>query len=396
MAITVTKYSIFIASPNDLEEERLAIDDVVNELNKTFSLNHNVILEVIKWERDSAPGITNGSPQNLISQDIGSEYDLFIGLLWKKFGTPTDNAGSGTEEEFDKAYEKFQSDNDSLQVLFYFKTSTPKSLSDINGNELAKIAKFKQSIGEKGVYYWEFDTIENLKGFLRLHIPRRIQGLIQSKKSNETTVLVSIEKEKESEDDDYGIFDYSDQFENLIAESTNSLLKIGESTHWIADELNQKAAQIERISKMPNVNNNSVRDLIRRTAKLIDNYTNRIKTEIPIYYNSFEDALKAGTRLINLSGDFASKDTIENLEEIKNEIFELRIIIPDSLASTIEFHQVVNELPRIQKEINKSKKELLVELEDFIMKMRSSLDLVEEFSNSIGNKIDELKLKSGK
>lgn len=135
---------------------------------------------------------------------------------------------------------------------------------------------------------------------------------------------------------------------------------------------------------------------MRRTAKLIDNYTNRIKIEIPIFYNSFEDAIKAGTRLINLSSDFASEDTIQNLEEMKNEIFELRIIIPDSLASTIEFHQVVSDLPRIQKEINKSKKLLLIELDDFILKIRSSLDLVEEFSNSTGRKIDELKLKLAK
>lgn len=254
MAITVTKYSIFIASPNDLEEERLAIEDVVKELNKTFSPNHNIILEVIKWEKDSAPGITNGSPQNLINQDIGSEYDLFIGLLWKKFGTPTDCAGSGTEEEFDNAYKKFQSDNKSLQVLFYFKTSAPKSLGEIDGNELSKIARFKESIGEKGVYYWEFDTSENLKSFLRLHIPRRVEGLIQSQKTDSSKDLVTIEENNKSEDEDYGIFDYNEQFENLIAESTNSLLKIGESTQWIADELNQKAVQIERISKIPNFN----------------------------------------------------------------------------------------------------------------------------------------------
>ncbi len=36
MAKTVTKYSIFIASPSDLEEERIAIEEVTKELNLTF------------------------------------------------------------------------------------------------------------------------------------------------------------------------------------------------------------------------------------------------------------------------------------------------------------------------------------------------------------------------
>lgn len=161
---TVTKYSIFIASPNDLEEERLANDEVIKELYKTFSPHRSVLLEVLKWETDSAPGISNGSPQNLITDDIGYEYDLFIGLLWKKFGNPTYNADSGTKEEFNNAYKKFQEENNSVQVLFYFKNAATKSMSEINASELAKIENFKPVIEEKNVYYCEFDTIENLKG----------------------------------------------------------------------------------------------------------------------------------------------------------------------------------------------------------------------------------------
>ncbi|MGB5436888.1 MAG: DUF4062 domain-containing protein, partial [Maribacter sp.] len=96
MAKTVTKYSVFIASPSDLQEERIAIEEVTKELNLTFGIKQNIVIELLKWETHSAPGISEIHPQELINEDIGNEYDIFIGLLWKKFGTPTDKAGSGT------------------------------------------------------------------------------------------------------------------------------------------------------------------------------------------------------------------------------------------------------------------------------------------------------------
>lgn len=391
MAKTVTKFSIFIASPNDLEEERLAVDEVIKELNKTFGPHHNVVLEALRWETDSAPGISNGSPQNLITNDIGDEYDLFIGLLWKKFGTPTDNANSGTEEEFNNAYRKYQNDNNSVQVLFYFKNAAPKSMNEINSFQLAKIENFKSSIGEKNVFYWEFDTIENLKGFLRLHIPKRISQLLQSQEKPKDTSI--IENNIPQVDEELGLLDYSEQFESLIADSVNALTKIGEATEWIGEELSTKAGQIERINQTKSPNKIVVRDLLKRTAKLIENYTGRIRTEIPIFYSSFEDGIKAGTRLINISDDFASSENIADLEETKDSILNLRKIMPNSLAQMESFYQSVESLPRIQKEINIAKRDLLVELGDFIFKIKSTIVLIEEFSNSIGNKIDELKLK---
>jgi len=58
MAKTVTKYSVFIASPSDLQEERIAIEEVTKELNLTFGIKQNIVIELLKWETHSAPGIS--------------------------------------------------------------------------------------------------------------------------------------------------------------------------------------------------------------------------------------------------------------------------------------------------------------------------------------------------
>ena len=104
MPSIVTKFKIFLASPNDLSNDRLSIDEVIDELNLTFGIQNKIYLELVKWETHSAPAISEVHPQEIINRDVGEDYDLFIGLLWKTFGTKTDKADSGTEEEFLRAY----------------------------------------------------------------------------------------------------------------------------------------------------------------------------------------------------------------------------------------------------------------------------------------------------
>lgn len=389
MARTVTKYSIFLASPSDLEEERFAIEEVIKELNITFGAPHNLMIDLIKWETHSAPGISNNYTQDLINKDVGDEYDIFIGLLWKKFGTATENADSGTEEEFMRAFNRFQDNPNSLQVLFYFKQAVPKSMKELNPKELLKIETFKNKIEEKKVLHWDFDTSENLKTQLRLHIPKRINDLINStSKTTENTAIIELN----DQEDELGLLDYIEMFTSSLSESNISLLRIGEATEWIGVEITKKTEEINRISKLANPNQIVIKEVIKRIAKLMNDYTQRIELDIPIYYSSFQESINAGSNLINLADDFYTDETIIELEETKDSIFELRVGITDGLTGMNSFYESIKELPRIQKEINIAKKNLLSNLGDLIQKLEQSLILTEEFSSQISNKIDKFKI----
>ena len=391
MAKSVTKYSIFVGSPSDLYEERIAIEEVIKELNLTFGSKQNLVLELLKWETHSAPGMSTSHPQELINQDIGNDYDIFIGLLWKRFGTPTEKAESGTEEEFNGAVKRFKEKPNSLQVLFYFKNEPPKSLKDIDASQLLKIEQFQNKIAEDKILYWDFDSCESLKNFLRLHIPIRINTLIENS-TNISTDIVEIE----NTESDFGLLDYSEMFENLLNDSTVALSKICDDTEWIGKEITTKAEEITRISKLPNISKNSLSGVFKRTAKLLNDYTSRLKIEIPIFYASFEEGIQAGINLINLADDFNNDDTIIELEESKESILSLRTSIPEAKEGMNSFYESIKSLPRIQKDINIAKKKLLIQLEDLIGKLNKTLSLSEEYSNEIGNKIDKLKITAVK
>jgi hypothetical protein len=97
-----TQWRIFVASPSDVKPERNALEKDVREVNLTHGDQLDYRLELVRWETHVAPNA--GRPQQVINQQIGS-YSIFVGIMWRRFGTPTGLAGSGTEEEFRIAYQ---------------------------------------------------------------------------------------------------------------------------------------------------------------------------------------------------------------------------------------------------------------------------------------------------
>ncbi len=75
--------TVFIASPGDLAVERKRAFQVVAEVNDTIK-NIDWSIDLLGWE-DTLPGF--GRPQALINREV-ERCDLFIGLLWRRWGTP--------------------------------------------------------------------------------------------------------------------------------------------------------------------------------------------------------------------------------------------------------------------------------------------------------------------
>ena len=148
----VTLLRVFLASPSDLNAERIIVREVVQRLNGALS-DSDVRLELLSWETHSYPHL-GSDPQNIINEQIGNDYEIFIGLMWTRFGTPTPRAGSGTEEEFNRALAKAASTD--VRILFYFKGAPPPSLDAIEPKQLEQVRAFKKNIQTKGIF-WTFD-----------------------------------------------------------------------------------------------------------------------------------------------------------------------------------------------------------------------------------------------
>lgn len=393
MPETVTKYKVFIASPSDLDDERQAIDDVISELNLTYGQLNNLVIELIKWETHSAPGTNRSGTQELISKDIGDSYDLFIGLMWLKFGTSTKNSGSGTEKEFSLAYQRFQKSPETLQILFYFKSTPPLKVQDIVPSELEKINNFKEKIGKEDVLYWHFNSTEELQGFLRIHIPMRLSELVDKSKVEEKRSVIVINESIDNSDEELGLIDLVDISETKFETSINAILNITEATEWIGEKMNENTEEINRISAASSQpNRNQLKKVFRLTALSMNKYATRISREIPIFFENYEDGIKAFSDIVNLSDDFFGQDNFEELIELKASIIEIHSGINSNLTEMEGFYQSVVELPRIDKEINKAKKNIASKLEQLISRLKTSSELATELLTCISEKITRIEL----
>ena len=150
MPLTITSYRIFLASPGDVKDERNIVKDVVDDFNNTFSEELNAVLKLIRWETHTYPSFGEDA-QSVINEQIKDEYDIFIGILWSRFGSPTLKYNSGTEEEFYRAFQKYTNSPSDIRIMIYFNDEA-LPISSIDIHQLSKINDFKIKLQDSGGY----------------------------------------------------------------------------------------------------------------------------------------------------------------------------------------------------------------------------------------------------
>lgn len=156
-------YKCFIASPGDTEIERGICDEVFNKINTTIGQKLNFRIESKKWETDSRPSFGSDG-QQVINSQLLKEYDIFIGIMWARFGVATPRAGSGTEEEFNQAFEKYK-ESESIEIMMYFNTCDAP-IKKIDPEQLIKVNKFKEKVSSLGGLYKEYNGANEFKEIL--------------------------------------------------------------------------------------------------------------------------------------------------------------------------------------------------------------------------------------
>ncbi len=175
---------VFISSPSDCQTERDAVEATLDQMNKAECPREGVFFETVRSE-DLAPA-TGKNPQSVIDDQVGN-YDILVGIMWMKFGTPIPGgAGSGTEHEVKKAVADFQKIG-SPRVMFYFKDEPPKdNVSKIDPKQLEKVQDFQKRLGKKGLYQ-TFRGTDDFTSKLRLHLNKVLTIFREGGAAGQTT-----------------------------------------------------------------------------------------------------------------------------------------------------------------------------------------------------------------
>jgi formylglycine-generating enzyme required for sulfatase activity len=168
---------IVVASPGDVQAERNALATVVEELNHGIARDRRLRLELVRWETDAYPGFHPEGPQGLIDAILRiEECDILIGIFWKRFGTPVNDAQSGTEHEFRRGYESWKrTGRPHIMVYFNQRAYTPKTREETD--QWGQVLDFRRNFPKEGLW-WPYRGRAQFERLVRNHLTQvlRQQG----------------------------------------------------------------------------------------------------------------------------------------------------------------------------------------------------------------------------
>lgn len=378
MPKSINEITIFVSSPNDVVEERENLEDIIKDINIVWDKQGvGIRLNLVRWETHSYPDI-GADAQAVINEQI-DDYDIFIGIMWKRFGTPTGRAGSGTAEEFENAYKKFLKNPDKIKVMFYF-NDAPIPPREIDTRHLDLINQFREELGEKGDLYCFYNGPENFSKLVRTHLNLQLthwQKVIKNENNGTLKTFKSDEKATDTvEEDEDGFFELMEIGEKKATE----LEKISQR---ITDISNTFQEEIEGItSNNPKIpTQNEVKKAANQMAKVMDKFASSLEGEMTEFSEVITIAIDAYSRATIISTDF-SKD--------KDELIKVLVSVQgakNGFISTVrdinKFKKQLLEFPRITRPFNISKKHTLNVLNTFTSEMTNATTMMADVEKSI-------------
>lgn len=378
---------VFVGSPSDVVEEREILESIVAELNKSWSKNLGLRLELIRWETDVQPGF-GVDPQDVINRQVSDDYDVFIGIFWGRIGTVTKRAQSGTIEEFQRAYKKYKDDESSIDIMLYFKDAALPP-SKIDPKQLTELMEFKSTLGELGGLYWEFETTSDFEATLRAHLSAVAQKW--SKKSSGAFSEVSPEETKSDieleDEEEYGFLDYLEAFDNLNLDMCSALNHIAEATVKIGENMNNRTKSMTEIGEV--IDRSKLADM-KKVMKLasedMERYATVLNVQLPILSKSRSGGFDALSKALVVYKDFdIDENDLNELDESIRLLIEAAI---DSKGGLTQFRDTVKGLPRITTQFNKAKKHVTRSLDSVI----KEVDATSKVAQNIIDSITEIRL----
>lgn len=179
----VSLIRVVVASPSDVQRERDTLSRVADELNRTIARAYDLRIEVNRWETDACPGLHVNGPQALIDPILRiEESDVFVGIFWKRFGTPVMGTGSGTQHEFQKAYGAWK-DHGTPHIMFYFNKQTHTPSNNEEQSQWEEVLAFQRSFPSEGLW-WPYNDVLEFERFVREHLTMFI---LQTVRNDEET-----------------------------------------------------------------------------------------------------------------------------------------------------------------------------------------------------------------
>lgn len=377
MPESITDYKLFLASPSDCAKERRVVEEVVSDFNEKYIKTLKSHITLLSWEKSTYPDIGN-YPQDVINREIG-DYDIFVGILWGKFGSPTQKCDSGTEEEFLRALNQYRENNNSIHIMMYF-NKTGLFLDDIDHEQVAKLQSFKANIKKYGCYYWDF-TQDEFKELFSKHLYKVISEWGNNKQ--QTSIISQAinnnidEKEASCEK---GWLDYSVEFADKMSEAEKEMLAMVSSMEECTEKIYKHAEDIEAGQKN-GADVYTQKGLFDQSAKTLNIFAKQMKESTCKSFKATNEGLEAVREILGFSGEYNC--SVNDFNYLKNTLVELKTAMTSVIDPIRKYKKSVEETPRITQTIIAAKHNLTIQINNFEKETRTSIVNIDEVIQDI-------------
>ena len=384
----IKQIKIFISCPGDIVDELSSIRLVIEEINKTAGKQNLYSLELLNWKTDTYTQIGDDA-QDVINKQIEPEYDILVGLMWQKVGTPTKRDKSGTIEEINRAIASKEK-----EFLIYFKTTPPENLNLINLDHLSVINQYKKELSDEGVLYKEFNSPATFESLFRINLTNLIidkllapKGSINisevSTKPNKYVAITNLISEVETKNEDVidiDIFVLVEETMSYLNSVTSSLSSMTVASTDFTANLQIRTNELNRFNKIKDdkLRINKVKTIVNLLAKELDEYNNRIQNELPTFSENFISVGNTYSKVMLVASIYDNEDT----SGLRQSAMEFRDSVNKAMEACANLIREIMKWPPVTSKFNKSKRETEITLKNLIKEMLDGLSLLDEAINN--------------
>jgi Domain of unknown function (DUF4062) len=388
----VTILQVLVSSPADLTEERELLRDIVAELNQTWRDTSGLQLNLLMWESDTRPSL-GPDAQSVINEQLGDDYDIFLGIMGARFGTATPRAGSGTQEEFERARARFEKNQKSVSVMFYFK-DTPIPPSKIDPDQLQHVQTFRQTLEAMGLIKI-FKSRDEFARLIRIHLTQEAQVWAKRIPVSEHALQATPAPAEDSQIETAGARDEDEGYIDLIERGEEEFQLLGQTIDRISTAVSEVGAKTnERVAELNEVNAaatgtgkpadlKAIKRIANHTAEHLNDFVTRLEAEIPIYASGFKRALDPFMRAVSMPE--IRHDKSQELTPAISSIGKLISTQEAAISSYRGMRDTIAGVPRITTAFNHAKRRAVDSVSHLLEEFEKSLRLTREMESLLRN-----------
>lgn len=352
---------IFVSSPGDVAEHRNSIVSIVQAWNQRNGRSRRLFFNCLRWEDLVAPDIGE-SGQDVTNSQVGDEYDIFLGVMWARFGTPTVNAESGTEEEFDRAIDRHQA-GEPLRVSFLFCTADVP-ISKLDGGQFAKVQEFKSKAQQKGCLTRDFVDEASLINSINLILDRFAntwegdEQAVLTRSSHRETIEASPESlESKDEPDEPGLFDVVEDFQEHSGQFAESLSRWGERLNLVQVSTEVATSKLSDLSKFGKPSPTDVRAILSNVCEVMDDFGRWCEDEIVELEAVMDKLSRDSLAMMDVSRDM--EEPVDDILAARAALIQTHQSISDANGGILSFADAVESSPKLDKKLNRANRKVV-------------------------------------